>query len=59
MKITIECPHCNSILEDKFSVSKCSVQDNAHTYLEMECLTCEKMFDVELDIKIKEKENKR
>jgi sarcosine oxidase delta subunit len=55
MKITIECPHCNSILEDEFSASKCSVRGNAYTYLGMECPFCNRMFDVELDIKIKER----
>jgi len=55
MKITIKCPHCNSILEDEFSAPECFVQSNIHTYLGMECPFCIRMFDVELDIKIKER----
>jgi len=50
MKIEIVCPECGFVLLDKFEAERCTVPTGTTSWLEMECISCDQLYQVELSI---------
>lgn len=51
MKIQIACPECSNILQDIFSAEECIIMFGNSYYLRMECLKCEKEYEIDITTK--------
>ena len=49
MKFKILCPKCGTVLKDKFSCPECNITLGGWD-LAMECTTCEKYYDISIDV---------